>query len=454
MQQLFRKAFGIYSGEGTHAFRFARLAMFWAFGSSCLDTLSDSLFLERVGAASLPITYLCIASGMIGVSSLVLYCLRMTSPYRILTIAMGLGALICVGSSFFVGSDPPAFFWYAMKISSRMFFAVMIAISWTFSDQYHDLQDAKRVYSIYSAAYFFGTILAGTAINLFLDTIGFSGLLICSAVSILAGLAEARRIACKSKAVHDDSAEGVFSGSRDSFASVVKLISRSRFAIILLLLSLVMQLLLTVTEFNYMESFDRAFSAGGEKAIAAFLGKCRALISLCNMAIGFFLYGRFVRRTGLNNAILVTPLFFLSVYAGWVFSDALGFAVLGLIAVDGILFTVEDNCFNLLSNAVPSKIKSKVRIINDSFFEATGMLLSGLLLFFIQSGSRWLGFSLTLIALSRDCNPGDLLEGDPDQPERQCDPFRTEAEGLARRDDPPRRKRSEKRHPLRIEILF
>ena len=400
VQQFFRRAFGIYSGEGVHALRFARLAMFWAFGSSCLDTLSDGLFLEKVGAASLPITYLWIALGMIGVSSLVLYCLRVTSPYRILTIALGLGAVVCIGSAIFVGSDPPRMFWYAMKIAARLFFAVMIAVSWTFTDQYHDLQDAKRVYSIYSAAYFFGSILAGISINLFLDKIGFSWLLIASAISILAGLFEARGIARKSRAVHDDSAEGVFSGSRDSIASVVKLISRSRFTMILLLLSLFIQLLLTVTEFNYMEAFDQTFSQGGEKEIAAFLGKCRAIISFCNIVIGFFFYSRFVRRMGLNNAVLVTPLFFLSVYAGWVFSNAVGFAVLGLIAVDGILFTVEDNCFNLLSNAVPTKIKSKVRIINDSFFEATGMLLSGLLLFWIQSGSKWLGFSLTLVALA------------------------------------------------------
>lgn len=400
MQRFFRKAFGIYAGEGAHAFRFARLAMFWAFGSSCLDTLSDSLFLEKIGSASLPITYLCIASGMIIVSSIVLYMLRMTSPYRILTIALGSGAAICLASSFLVEANPPEIFWYGMKIASRMFFAVMIAISWTFTDQYHDLQDAKRVYSIYSAAYFFGTILAGTAINLLLDSIGFSGLLIGSALSICAALAEARRIACKSKAIHDDSAEGVFSGNRDSFSSVVQLILRSKFTIILLLLSLFMQLLLTVTEFSYMDSFARNFSSGGEKEIAAFLGKCRALISMCNIIIGFFIYSRFVRRAGLNNAILVTPLFFLAVYSGWIFSDMIAFAVLGLIAVDGILFTVEDNCFNLLSNAVPAKIKSKVRIINDSFFEATGMLLSGLLLFALHSGSRWLGFTLTLVTLS------------------------------------------------------
>ena len=386
-------------------FRFARLAMFWAFGSSCLDTLSDSLFLEKVGADSLPFVYLSIALGMIGISSLVLYSLRMTSPYRILTIAMAIGALTCAGSAIFVGWAPPTLFWYGMKIASRMFFAVMIAISWTFADQYHDLQDAKRVYSIYSAAYFFGTILSGTAINLFFNSLGVRGLLLIAAASILAGLAEARGIARKSTAVHDDSQEGVFSGSRDSFSSVIKLILRSRFTIVLLLLSLFIQLLLTVTEFNYMESFGRSFSglqSGGEGQIAAFLGKCRAIISSCNILIGFFLYSRFIRRTGLNNAVLVTPLFFLAVYMGWVFSDGIGLAIFGLIACDGILFTVEDNCFNLLSNAVPAKLKSKVRIINDSFFEHTGMLLSALALLAIQSrgGSRWLGLILTLCALT------------------------------------------------------
>ncbi len=203
---------------------------------------------------------------------------------------MVLGALICIRRRFLSWALPlPIWFWYAIKIASRMFFAVMIACSWTFTDQYHDLQDAKRVYSIYSAAYFFGTIISGTAINLFLDKIGFSGLLICAAGSILAGMVQARGIALKAKAVHDDTIEGVFSGSRDSFSSVVRLIIRSRFTIVLLLLSLFIQLLLTVTEFNYMESFGNFFQGSNEAIaegkIAEFLGKCRALISLCNIVI-------------------------------------------------------------------------------------------------------------------------------------------------------------------------
>ncbi len=375
--------------------RFVRMACLWAFGSSCLDTLSDAFFLENIGAPLLPRTYLAIALGMIVVSSLVLYALKSLSPYRILTIAMGFGIAFCALSALLMSGSPPDWFWYALKTGARMFFCVMIAVSWTFIDQYHDLQDAKRVYSLYSAAYFFGTILSGSAISLCLDAIGAPGLLFFGAASIFASLLEARKIAFQASPVHDDSVEGVFSGSRDSFSSVVSLILRSRFAISLLLLSLFTQLLITVTEFNYMQSF-----AVHEKGhIAEFLGTCRAWISLCNIVIGLFVYSRFVRRTGLQNVILVTPLFFGALYAGWIGFDSILFAVLGLVAVDGILFTIEDNCFNLLSNAVPSKLKSKVRIVNDSFFEPIGMLISSLLLLAMQAGAKWLGLGLTAFIL-------------------------------------------------------
>lgn len=403
MKDFVRKIFGIYPGEGTQALRFVRLAIFWAFGSSCLDTLSDGLFLENVGAHLLPSVYMSIAVGMIGVSTIVLYLLKSSSPYRILIFTMCIGLLLCSGSAFLISGTPPNWFWYAIKIASRMFFSVMLAVSWTFTDQYHDLQDAKRVYSLYSAAYFLGTIISGSCINLFLDRIGFAGLMTIASFSICCGMWVARGIAVHGKAVHDDSMEGIFSGSRDSFSSVVRSILHSRFAMALLLLSLFIQLMWTTTEFNYLKGLDLHFSALpeqiGDGHIAEFLGKSRAIISCCNILVGIFLYSRVVRRIGLQNVVLITPLFYLGVYSGWVWYDSMFLAVMGLVAVDGVLFTVEDNCFNLLSNAVPTKLKSRVRIISDSFFEPIGLLLSSILLFWIQSGSKWLGLVLTIVAL-------------------------------------------------------
>lgn len=400
MQELFRKIFGIYSGEGTQALRFARLAICWAFGQSCLDTLSDGLFIEKIGAEFFPRVYFCIAIAMIIFSSLVLYSLKRVSAYRILMTALAIGSSICITSAFFINSSPPEWFWYALKITSKMFFIIMIPISWTFTDQYHDLQDAKRVYSIYNSAYAIGAILSGVSISLLLDHVGLPFLLIGASLAIACGMIEARRISIQHDPIHDDSIEGTFSATRDSLATTCKQLVKSRFVIVLLLLSLSSQLVWTVTEFNYLDTFAQTLKDSSEGHIAEYLGKCRACISCMNICIGMFLYNRCVRRIGLNNAILVTPLFFLCVYSGWVFYNTLPFAILGMIAIEGILYTFDDNCLNLMSNAVPTKLKSKVRVIIGSFFEPVGMLLSSLLLFSFHEESRFLGLIITLIVLS------------------------------------------------------
>lgn len=406
MQKFFRKAFGLYAGEGRQALCFARMAMLWAFASTCLDTLSDGLFLERIGAQFLPRAYFLVACGMLGVSTLVLYSLKKTSPYRILTLAIGAGALLCLGSALLLSSSyEHPLFWYGLKIGARLFFTVMLACSWTFIDQYHDLQDAKRVYPLYGASYFFGTILAGGAIHWLLPSLGFPGLLVLSSLFLLGAFLETRNLFRKAAPLHDDTVEGSLSTPRDPLPRVLRLILRSPFTILLLLVSLCIQLLITVTECNYLEAFGRLLEAPsgqgsiGEGEIASFLGTCRAAIAGVNLFMGIFLYNRWVRKFGLRNVLLITPLFFLGVYTFWTMKDALLLAILGLFAVDGILFTVEDTSFNLLSGAVPAKLRSRVRIINDSFFEPIGMLLSALLLLGFETDGLWIGLSLALLVL-------------------------------------------------------
>ncbi len=55
--------------------------------------------------------------------------------------------------------------------------------------------------------------------------------------------------------------------------------------------------------------------------------------------------------------------------------------------------------FNLLLNAVPNKLKYKIRVIIESFFEPVGMLTSALLLSFFQGHSKLLGLILAVCAL-------------------------------------------------------
>lgn len=398
---LLHRAFGVYPSEERNLFRFARLTFFWAFGSSSFETLSDSLLLAYVGAEALPSIYLTIALLMLGVSTLILYSLRITSPVRIYLFAMGVGAAVMTLATILVAGSPPDLFWYLFKISSRMFFLVTLTTFWTFTNQYHDLQDAKRLYALYSATYFCGIIASGLAMDFLLDWIHYSGLFALAVLSTLWAMRETLKITRKSKTIHDDGAEGILAGTRDSIGSVARLILKSPYTLILLTVSLLIQLLWTVTEFNYMESFGKLFasSPNPDDELTKFLGGWRAGISSANIFADLFLFSRAVRRFGLSNIALLAPLFFLVVYVGWTTKDLLLFALLGFIAVEGVLFMFEDNCFNLLANTVPSKLKSRVRIINDSFFEPIGLLISSLLLIWASTSTLWLGLILSTAAL-------------------------------------------------------
>lgn len=408
MQRLFRKAFRIFPGEEKNTLSFVRLSLFWAFATTCMETLADGLFLEKIGADLLPKVYLTTALGLITVSTIVVYSLRIFSPYRILTSVLGIGAFICLVIICTLSNSPPHWFWFGLKIFTRMFFSVFLACAWTFIDQYHDLQDAKRVYSLYYSSYFLGIVISGTLISLFLNKLGHTIFFGLAFASILLAMMESRRIVHKVQAIHDDTLEGVFSGDRYGFRTLVELLFKSPFTLMLLSLSLCTQFMQILTEFNYLETFQKAFqnhSLSSEftaNSVSEFLGKCRAWISVGNILVGAFCFSPFIRRVGLNNAVLITPFFFLLVYSGWVSYNSIAIAILGLIAVDGILITIADNCFNLLSKAVPAKLKSKVRIISDSFFDPIGMLISSSLLFLLQAHSKGLGlfFSLILVTLA------------------------------------------------------
>ena len=408
MQKFLRKVFGIYPGEGRTTLRFARFSIYWAFSTLTLENLSDGLFLENIGAGFLPYVYLYAALTMILISSIVVYALRIVSPYQILRKVMIGGALLTGICLVMLSQEvQPSWFWYGVKIFSRLFFSVFLACAWTFIDQYHDLQEAKRVYSLYSAAYFFGIVLSGLVISLLLSVVGYPVLYSIVFCSICLAFWEAKKIVERVPAVHDDTIEGVFSGDRNSFSILLQLLKKSPYTLCLLAVSLLAQFMTITTEFNYMEIFQKVFQASSPdlssntaSQISGFLAKTRGAISLGNLFVGAFLYAPSVRRFGLNNIILLTPSFFLFVYFGLVYKEALWIAILGLIAVEGVLFTVEDNSFNLLTKAVPAKLKSKVRIINDSFFEPIGMLICSFFLFFFESGSRWLGFTFSFIFLA------------------------------------------------------
>ncbi|HXF28882.1 MAG TPA: hypothetical protein VN457_03460, partial [Chlamydiales bacterium] len=136
------------------------------------------------------------------------------------------------------------------------------------------------------------------------------------------------------------------------------------------------------------------------EALTHFYGSCLAVIGLTNLVTGWFFYSRAVLRFGVNTLILITPFAFLITYSGWQFDSSLALPLFGLFVVESLMPIVEDNNFNLLLNAVPLKLKSKVRVVIESFSEPCGMLLSAILLSTLFFDWKILGLTFALLSLS------------------------------------------------------
>ena len=294
----------------------------------------------------------------------------------------------------------------SIRIFGTVFFAIMMTCYWTFIDQYHHLQDAKRLYSLFSSTIFLG--IAATGLIMRSGLIEFQHLTLIIIFLLIVTAGWIGKIAKGLSPVHDEhEQEGSLGFHIGSLRLLIRSILTSRFTLLLMVGNFLIYLLLVITEYNYLASFDHHFDAGHsgaqggeEKAqLTLFLGQCLAGVSISNLIIGLFIYSRMVRRFGITSLMLFTPTILLFTFSGWQFSHSLVFPVMGLFVVEGTLYVIDDSNFNLLLNAVPSKVKYKIRVIIESFFEPIGMLTSAMLLSFSRIDSKKLGLVLAALAL-------------------------------------------------------
>ncbi|MBI5346896.1 MAG: MFS transporter [Chlamydiae bacterium] len=407
LRRVVRNAFGIYPGESRNAFRFIRLAFIIAFATSIADTMSIGLFLEHVGADKLPITYAVSAFTMFVFFSLFLYFLRIFSSYKILLNVMLIATCCYAFFAFVIQAHPPNWLFLALQIFTIGYIASITASFWTFFDTYHDLQDAKRIYAVYNAAYFLGYVISGILINLLIDKLGTFTLFALIPAALMLAIFEARSIVNKVPVIEEDITESFLYSGKKSLFTIIKLFATSPYAIVLVSMCFIVQTLRNSTEFSYMETFQKIFvphisspDAVSQNTIVEFLAKCKAYIAGGNIIIGMFFYRRMVRKINLGNMIILTPIYFLMVYFEWVTYDSLFVAILAVVAIEGVLCSVSDNNYNLLINAAPTKLRGILRITNDFFFEPTGMLFSSAFLMLFKSQSRWFGLCLAIIFLT------------------------------------------------------
>lgn len=409
---LLQRLFNIYPGEEKNSLLFAILGFLWAFGATCGLKFADALFILHVGAESLPQVYTLTSCCMIVIASILLYAFHRVTSFTIFRTTLLLGITFYIGVFIFLQTNTtlPLSFWFALKIFGSILFAVLMTCYWTFIDQYHHLQDAKRLFSLFSSTIFLGAASTGLIMR--------SGILDLDKLIVLIMILLASTffwVTHITKAVphviHED-AEIEATAETNSLRYLFKSILASPFTLLLMTSNFLTYLLLVTTEYNYMFSFQDYFAGqpvdiqgeGTEARLTLFLGKWLAIVSFWNLIFGLFIYSRLIRRFGITSLLFVTPLLLITAFTGWSLSASLLFPLIGFLVVEGTLYVIDDSNFNLLLNAVPTKLKYKIRVMIESFFEPVGMLTSAVLLSLFPNHTKFLGLLLSgcllLIALT------------------------------------------------------
>ncbi len=399
MGKALRLLFNLHPGEGRKASLFIFLGLLWSVGTYGSLVLSEGLFLEHVGAQTLPHIYLAIACGMCLLSILLIFSLRRFSIrylfFSIISLWIISNLLFCFAYPYCHHSST---YWYLFKSAGWMTPISTYIVYWAFADQYFDLQDGKRFFALFNSTTFLGDAIGGGLIAYGMDFLGVQGLLLLFVIALAASLPFIVLIARRVNPVLEEHTESADATSTVGVRSILETVCKSKFTLYLLLFYLVMQLVAIITEFSYMENFERTFATAPANSLTTFSGRCGMWISLGNMFFGMLVYSRMVKKMGINNIIVIAPSFFLMIFSFWLFRDALAIAVLGMVAREGMVYAFDDNNLNLLVTGVPAKVKNQVRIAIESFIEPTGMFCAAALLL-IFSESHYLGMMVAAFAL-------------------------------------------------------
>jgi hypothetical protein len=408
MRRLLQRLFGLYPGEEGRALYFAGLALLWSFATCVGMRLSEALMLLNVGSQGLPAAYIFTSCTLLIAS---LFIIRLVHRYNAATIyvsATVFGSIMYItGYVLFIFQIYPdaSWFWIGLKSLFYLQDMLMCTLFWSFIDEYHDLQDAKRKYCLFATSIFSGLVLAGSVIGLNLFSV--TGLILCSLLGLsLSGTMVFIGSKRMKKVEHYDLDEEEEKAKAFHLGGFLKEVFRSPFTLLLLPSYLLLQILMMLTDFHVMSGFEDHFvtegsaAEGAGSALALFMGECTAWVAVGNLIFGLFIFSRIVKRIGVASAALICPFGYSVIFTGWGWSpDALIYPILGFIMVEGLVYSIDDNTYNLLLNAVPSTLKRKIRVVIELFAEPMGQLAAGLMLWHPWGAEKTTGLLIALVAL-------------------------------------------------------
>jgi hypothetical protein len=383
MSERVRRLLKVRKGEGPQVFQFCLLSALLQAGLAIGMSATDALFLARVGPERLPVIYLLTPVVMLVYIPIYSYLTSRWGIDRLLDLTLLVLAAGGVVFCFILRHAPPVYF-YAAKLYAGLWYIALYTLFWNFTENFYDIQDAKRLFPIFSGGASTGAMLGGGLVGIASRRLPVQHLFLAWALLALVALPLGVRLRRRGQRIAADESDEP-RRFLEEVRETRRFVRQSPYVRVFAAVLFAALVLTAALEFQYSTVFSEGRSAA---QLAALLGTLFAAVNGFNLLLNFFLFNRMVLTLGVGNVILITPLVYLGSFLFLLFHGGFGAGIWGFFAYQGILASVDWNNVNFLFNAVPAAARRQVRAVIEGVWEPVATAAAGgfLLLFATAQG--------------------------------------------------------------------
>ncbi len=353
-----------------------------------------ALFLVQVGVRFIPFIF--IGDAIVVVLTFAVYS-AFADRFSHAQLLVGLASLGAVGVALgliLIQIAPPAVSYSFLYLLHRIVYAVIGAHWGIYVNSFYDTRAAKRIFSVLASVVRIAGILAALSVPLLNSLFSSDVIIVLWGLSLLALALLARLMPYLVKEPELSRPLGpTLTKQRISYVENIRegfgFVRQSSYLRGLALMSILMMVLATVTNYQVLRIFDNAYK-GDQAAIANLISIITLAGNLIMLPIQIFMFSRLVSFLGVGKTNLIYPVTSLGI------SGLIALFPLQLVA--GVLAHFNLNTVNvgiratndeLLYNAVPVRIKARARGFINGFVEPFGTLLAAMIAGLPFISERW-----------------------------------------------------------------
>jgi HEAT repeat protein len=338
---------------------------------------SEALFLARIGVDWLPLTFIAASAATVLGSFFYAILVGRTRNDRLF------GQLLVAGALFLFASLLPAsrgsvWIFPALLCFFFLAHAVLINHYWTFTWDYFDTLATKRLFPLFVIGNSLGGFVGGAlavAVSALAPT---ESLIAAWAVAFLAAAALLRLGRRPLRRWGPLELEETDETSVEGIHGAIRYIRSSSMAGWLVLSTVGMVLALFVSQYLYLDVFQRSFPTAQQ--LAFFFGAFLAVTNLLEVFVERTVTPWLIRRLGVASTNLLHPLLTLLSFAGLAADYRLGAALVARVNREALENAVAQPARTLLYNALPARFRGRLRLFQEGIVFYATMALAGALL--------------------------------------------------------------------------